>query len=731
MTPVFRNLSCVFPFFFISLFHLPMSQAFCQVPEGKTAEEPSRMAFATYIGDPHQEYAAAMLVDSIRRWAGRYRNHPIYVVFTDPAISGMRLRGKNIEAIHLETSESMRTYPFAVKALAAAAVEEKIAGRISSLAWFDPETLLFLPPEEMDLPQGVKAAVNPVHLTNIGQSESEPIHPFWSAVYKKCGLETDRLFTVKTMIDQRRVRVWLNCGIFSVRPEMGLLRKWAQLLEEMIRDDTFQKECVVETGHRIFLHQAVLSSLIAARLKREEIHLFSRGNGYPVFCHNTDFKTAKGVFRVPPEIRAQRLNDLTSVFHESMWYGNSSWQEALPPADEPLKQWLREEYDRTIGSLQVAENLYREENSCNSYLVKTPRGSVLIDPAGASHPRSLLHRIALNSPVQAILLTHAHEDHRQGIAGWRGAAAIPVIGQREMVEFIRYHDRLGGFLDRRTAAQTGAPYSPVGFQERESPIETTLLYDDQYSYESGGMHFHFFHTGGETPDQSLLWVPELRAVFIGDNYYTSFPNLYTLRGTKPRWALDYIRALDKAISLEPEILLPGHGEPLLGKTQIHDKLVSYREAIRYVHDTVVRGMNEGKSVYALMQKIRLPEEYGVGEFYGRVSWSVRGIYEGYAGWFDENPSSLYELPMTAVYSDLVQLSGGTEALTQKAADYLQKGDPLRALHLTEIALSTNHDRRPTLEIRLQALQALRGKSTNYIETRWLDHFIRTIELQLR
>jgi alkyl sulfatase BDS1-like metallo-beta-lactamase superfamily hydrolase len=35
-------------------------------------------------------------------------------------------------------------------------------------------------------------------------------------------------------------------------------------------------------------------------------------------------------------------------------------------------------------------------------------------------------------------------------------------------------------------------------------------------------------------------VPQLKAAFIGDNYYGSFPNLYTLRGTEPRKALDYV-----------------------------------------------------------------------------------------------------------------------------------------------------------------------------------------------
>ena len=60
-------------------------------------------------------------------------------------------------------------------------------------------------------------------------------------------------------------------------------------------------------------------------------------------------------------------------------------------------------------------------------------------------------------------------------------------------------------------------------------------------------------TPGETPDHLTVWVPKYKAAFIGDNYYESFPNIYTLRGTKPRWALDYIASLDKVLALKPEL----------------------------------------------------------------------------------------------------------------------------------------------------------------------------------
>jgi alkyl sulfatase BDS1-like metallo-beta-lactamase superfamily hydrolase len=138
-----------------------------------------------------------------------------------------------------------------------------------------------------------------------------------------------------------------------------------------------------------------------------------------------------------------------------------------------------------------------------------------------------------------------------------------------------------------------------------------------------------------------VWVPRYKAAFVGDNLYDSFPNIYTLRGTQPRWALDYVAALNKVLELKPEIVLPSHGLPIMGSEKIVRRVTQYRDAIQYVHDATVAGMNAGKDVYSLMREVKLPPELDLGETYGKVAWSVRGIYEGYVGWFDRNPATMY------------------------------------------------------------------------------------------
>lgn len=312
--------------------------------------EKQALAFVTYIGAPYQESAAAMLVDSIRTWGGEYRNSPIYVVLTDPKTQGIRLKDKNVELIPLKLEELVLNYPFAAKAYAAGKVEELIAGKVRSLAWFDPETLLFRPPREMDLEDGIAAAVAPVQFVNTGQAENEPVNTYWAPIYRRCHLDLKKLFIVETGVDCKRIRAWLNCGMFAVRADRGLCREWAKVLDEFLHDQEYQRTAITDAVHKTFLHQAVISTLIVSRLDRQEIRMFPFGYNYPLYCHGLDFKVATGTYQVPAHKKAKKLNDLTSVFHESFWYNHPDWMNFIPTAEEPLRKWLTDAFNAYIKS---------------------------------------------------------------------------------------------------------------------------------------------------------------------------------------------------------------------------------------------------------------------------------------------------------------------------------------------------------------------------------------------
>lgn len=394
-------------------------------------------------------------------------------------------------------------------------------------------------------------------------------------------------------------------------------------------------------------------------------------------------------------------------------------------ADNPLTL-IRAGLDQK-KAVRISESIFQAIGFGNTFLVVTPAGNVIIDtslPFNAQHHRQLL-RAENAAPVRYIILTHAHGDHTGGIGAWK-ETGTQVIAQRRHAEFRHYETRLGEFFARRNAAQFAIQIPSPGPSPGNygAKIEPDILFDERFEFELGGMKFEIMSTPGETPDQATIWIPSLRAAFVGDNFYNSFPNIYTLRGTEPRSALDYVKSIEKVLALKPEIVIPSHGDAIRGNAEITRQLSRYRDAILYVHDETVKGMNAGKDVWQLMNEVKLPPALDVGEAYGKLSWSVRGIYEGYVGWFDLDPATMYEIPARAVYPEVVTLAGGPGAIARLAAKRNESGEPVEALHLTAMALAAAPGNIEALEARIRALEILRDRCRNTNERGWIEYGLR-------
>ncbi len=384
-------------------------------------------------------------------------------------------------------------------------------------------------------------------------------------------------------------------------------------------------------------------------------------------------------------------------------------------------------------AIRISDTIFQATGFGNTNMVVTPAGNVIIDTSlivNARRHKQLL-QAADDGPVKYIILTHAHGDHIGGVSAWR-EEGTEIIAQDEHYEFVNYQNRLKGLFSQRNAAQFPS-LNVVQLSELElaqgvenfgAEIVPTILFEDDYRFELGGVTFDVLHTPGETYDHLSVWVPDYKAAFVGDNFYTSFPNMYTLRGTKPRWALDYVDSINRILALQPEILVPSHGDAILGVDEIERQFTRYRDAILYVHDQTVLGMNQGKDVHTLMAEIELPSDLDIGEGYGRISWSVRGIYESYMGWFDGNPSTMFNTAIDAAYPDIVRLAGGANGVAELAETQIAEGDLELALHTADIALRAEPSNVRALTARLAAFRALLEASDNSNEIGWLQFGMR-------
>jgi uncharacterized sulfatase len=233
--------------------------------------------------------------------------------------------------------------------------------------------------------------------------------------------------------------------------------------------------------------------------------------------------------------------------------------------------------------------------------------------------------------------------------------------------------------------------------------------------EIAGVKLELVAAPGETEDQLYVWLPEKKVLLCGDNYSNTFPNLYAIRGhyrSPSQWA----DSLEKMLAEGPEYLIPGHTLPLSGGDSVRQVLSDYRDAIRYVLDRTLEGMNEGLTPDKLVETVELPADLAdkpyLEQTYGTVPWTVRGIYAAYLGWFDGNPTNIFPLSPVEESHRIAKLAGGEDALLGAARDALTGGDYQWASQLADYCIALKFETEEAKALKAKALTALAEEQIN-------------------
>ena len=394
---------------------------------------------------------------------------------------------------------------------------------------------------------------------------------------------------------------------------------------------------------------------------------------------------------------------------------------------------------REIKVTQPAPGIFVAAGVGNVALITTDEGHVVFDTGlalQAGLQKKALLAAVPDRPVTHVILSHSHADHTGGALLWAGGAdgasgangknganqttGAEIIAHAEFTEEQRYLDELTPYLHHRNRILfPWLPPEPVTEGPfRYGGIEPHRTVDDgeRYEFEQGGMRFVVIGApGAEGADNILLWLPERRILLSGDFFgpqFPQFPNIFTMRGEKVRAPIPYLESLDMVIELAPRMIIPAHFAAPKGERAIMRGLKAMRDGVRHVHDATVAGMNAGKTVHQLMAEIDLPKGIELSQTHGRVSWAVKSIWEYYATWFHyDRTTELYAVPGTAAWPRLVE-SAGIAPFILTAQSFLTESQPLRALHILDIALTAEPANRLALELKLDALERLLRTASN-------------------
>jgi glyoxylase-like metal-dependent hydrolase (beta-lactamase superfamily II) len=207
----------------------------------------------------------------------------------------------------------------------------------------------------------------------------------------------------------------------------------------------------------------------------------------------------------------------------------------------------------------------------NAYLVETPKGVVAVDaPFTVSEAKKLRAELdALKKPLLAVLITHAHPDHVNGIGLLTAGTKARVVALAGVDKTLRAID-----------APKRAYWKPI--YKDEYPDSTTFptqLAKDGETLTFDGAAFTARDVGQGESDSETIWVLGGDTAFTGDLVMNRV-HPWLAEGHSAAWlaSLDRARAALKGVTT----VYPGHGEKGTLEALAWQKqyLEQYRAAVR-------------------------------------------------------------------------------------------------------------------------------------------------------
>lgn len=276
---------------------------------------------------------------------------------------------------------------------------------------------------------------------------------------------------------------------------------------------------------------------------------------------------------------------------------------------------------------------------------------------------------------------------------------------------------LAEFHERINRIQYDVPEGEVAFPLPERNPD--IVFDQTISFCKGGVDFHAYHGQGETDDALWVWIPQKKTILAGDFVMPTFPNVGNPFKVQ-RYALQWAEGLEAMLAKEPEIIIPGHGPVIQGLEKIRENFLKTSKALRYLHDEVVKRLNQGMLYEDIFHEVSLPEEMMDSDWlkpwYGCPEFTVHGILRQYTGWWDGNPTNLFPPKKSEVAAEVASLVG-REGIMERARKLKDEGRETMALQFVDMVLASGNDdgkENEAKSLKLELLKALAEKEPRFM-----------------
>ena len=356
---------------------------------------------------------------------------------------------------------------------------------------------------------------------------------------------------------------------------------------------------------------------------------------------------------------------------------------------------------------EVGDGIAVVESFSHVVAFRTDDGLVLFDASAQFTAEGVVQSLRgwADDPVHTLVYTHGHVDHVGGSGHLladgraRGHADPRVVGHENIpARFDRYR-RTNGWNLAINARQFGPGFggANIGGARRFLPDDTapcTETYGDRLDLHVGDLEVRLFHGRGETDDHTWAWIPQHRAVCTGDFVLWVFPNAGNPQKVQ-RYPGEWAHVLRQMQALEPELLLPAHGLPVVGAERVATVLDDLATSLERLVDDVVTMMNDGATLDDILHEVRVDPELlakpWLRPIYDEPEFVVHNVWRLYGGWWDGNPARLKPPSDAAIATELASLAGGVDLLVSRANELSDAGDHRLACHLVELAVGAAPD----------------------------------------